>query len=83
MRILLDFDDCLKNPKNYIGIPIFVDYGLFSREGFITAVFPHSIRYKYYDYIHNCEREGRIVRRTCSPYFNRVSLLCNEAKLNK
>lgn len=83
MRILLDFDDCIKNPSNYIGLPIYVDYGSSSRCGYITFVFPHSIRYIYYDDNNDLYREGRIVRRTCAPYFNRVSLLCNEAKINK
>ncbi|MBR1431653.1 hypothetical protein [Ruminococcus sp.] len=83
MRILLDFDDCIKNPSNYIGLPIYVDYGSSSRCGYIASVFSHSIRYFYYDDDNGIYREGKIFRKTCSSCFNRVSLLCNEAKINK
>lgn len=75
---MLDFDDCLKNPNNYIGLPIYVDYDYFSRSGYILSVYAHSITYTYYDYISNIERTGKIVRTNS----NRVSILCDKVKID-
>ncbi len=71
MKLFFDFDFALQNPDKFKDIPIFIDYGTYSREGILLDFFPHSITYRYYDYINNVEKIGRILRTN----FNRVFLL--------